>query len=724
MAGLFTVVFALGGWRAGLSRLSDNSFFWHLQTGNRILDHGIPHRDPYSFTAEGTRWVAQSWLAESLYGLLDRTVGPFGIRLLVAVTGALVVALTFRLVLRICGDHLIATVLTLAAVGASFTLWSERPLFLALLAFVGLLWIVEVPDGAVGRRALVAVPVLMWLWANVHGTYTLGFVFLGLHLAGRWLEGAPPWRGRERTLAQAAGIALAAILVNPYGPGLLLFPFKLLGRGEILRQVTEWRTPDPGTVQGLMLAVWTVVFAGCLLAGRHRPLRRDVMVSVPFLLLAVWAMRNIALAPLVGVAAAARAVAPGTPRRDEGTALNRIVAAALVALAVVWGVQAGRQPHFDFDRYPVAALRFAAANGLLGKRLMTTDQWAGYVILEYWPQQRVFADDRFDMYPVDVLRDLFRFSDADRSWPGILDRRQIDVVLWPRQAPIVGLLAADSRWERRYDDDRAVIYTRRPPTPSAPAPSAPADGAGEAAAPDPRDLQTVVDRFVGDQSVPFNIVVEDRTTGTRAVHRADRQVLSASLYKLFVAADLLRRIDAGTLDRNAAAGDGEGRTVGQCIRDMIVVSDNKCGVWGLRAVGSGALDRSLREQGFSGTSLASPQRTTAADVGLFLMRTRDGTLLGPGGEAATAELYELLRAQQVNDRLSAGLPPGTPLAHKTGDRRHWAHDAGIVTIAGRELLVVALSGPWPAPCCDADRPGPSEAEAFGAIAELIRRLVS
>ena len=71
MVGLFTLVFALGGWRAGLSRLSDNSFFWHLRTGRLILDHGIPHSDPYSFTATGRRWVAQSWLAEALYGAVD-----------------------------------------------------------------------------------------------------------------------------------------------------------------------------------------------------------------------------------------------------------------------------------------------------------------------------------------------------------------------------------------------------------------------------------------------------------------------------------------------------------------------------------------------------------------------------------------------------------------------------------------------------------------------------
>ena len=97
-------------------------------------------------------------------------------------------------------------------------------------------------------------------------------------------------------------------------------------------------------------------------------------------------------------------------------------------------------------------------------------------------------------------------------------------------------------------------------------------------------------------------------------------------------------------------------------------------------------------------------------------------MLGPDRQAATAELYGLLRSQQVNDRLPLGLPPGTPIAHKTGDRQHWAHDAGVITAPGSELLLVVLSGPWPAPCCDADHPGPAETKAFAAIAELARAL--
>jgi beta-lactamase class A len=153
---------------------------------------------------------------------------------------------------------------------------------------------------------------------------------------------------------------------------------------------------------------------------------------------------------------------------------------------------------------------------------------------------------------------------------------------------------------------------------------------------------------------------------------------------------------------------------------MIVVSDNACGVAGLDTVGRGAMDARLHEHGFVATSLASPQQTSAADVALFLTEARDGTLLGPGGEDVTAELYGLLQRQQVNDRLPTGLPPGTPIAHKTGDILHWAHDAGIITTPRGDVLLAVLSGPWSSPCCDADHPGPAEAKAFAAIADLAK----
>ena len=49
-----------------------------------------------------------------------------------------------------------------------------------------------------------------------------------------------------------------------------------------------------------------------LARGRHRVTRRDLVVTVPMLLLALWAVRNVAIAPLIGLPVVARAFA-----RDE-----------------------------------------------------------------------------------------------------------------------------------------------------------------------------------------------------------------------------------------------------------------------------------------------------------------------------------------------------------------------------------------------------------------------
>ena len=58
------------------------------------------------------------------------------------------------------------------------------------------------------------------------------------------------------------------------------------------------------------------------------------------------------------------------------------------------------QPDFDLKRYPVAAMHALDTEHRLGGRLLTTDAWAGYVIYKYWPEQHVFFDDRYDMYPI------------------------------------------------------------------------------------------------------------------------------------------------------------------------------------------------------------------------------------------------------------------------------------------------------------------------------------
>lgn len=59
---------------------------------------------------------------------------------------------------------------------------------------------------------------------------------------------------------------------------------------------------------------------------------------------------------------------------------------------------------------------------------------------------------------------------------------------------------------------------------------------------------------------------------------------------------------------------------------------------------------------------------------------------------ASAEMLAILKRQKINDRIPAGLPPGTIVAHKTGNVTGIYHDAGIVYSTRPYVLVVLTRG--------------------------------
>jgi beta-lactamase class A len=82
---------------------------------------------------------------------------------------------------------------------------------------------------------------------------------------------------------------------------------------------------------------------------------------------------------------------------------------------------------------------------------------------------------------------------------------------------------------------------------------------------------------------------------------------------------------------------------------------------------------------------------TARDLAILLRDIETGKAASP---ASTDAMRDILLAQQFNDKIPAGLPPGTRVAHKTGDITAIAHDAAIVYPANRKpyILVVLTKG--------------------------------
>ena len=104
--------------------------------------------------------------------------------------------------------------------------------------------------------------------------------------------------------------------------------------------------------------------------------------------------------------------------------------------AALMGYQASTEKNFNVSTYPVASMRYLERHDLMGKHLLTTDAAAGYVILDDWPQQKVFIDDRYDMYPTSVIYDYFDLTAAKPGWSRILDKYDVDVIVWGKDTAL------------------------------------------------------------------------------------------------------------------------------------------------------------------------------------------------------------------------------------------------------------------------------------------------
>ncbi|MCX7840269.1 MAG: hypothetical protein N2559_12580, partial [Anaerolineae bacterium] len=254
---LFTALLFIAIATMSAREISDPDFWWHLRTGQYIVEtRAIPHTDPFSLTRAGHTWVTHEWLTEVLLYAFY-TLGSFPLLIL---TFAAIITLAFAFVYaRMPGKPYVAGFVLLLAALSTAPTWGVRPQMLTVLLASVFLYILE------QRRAwLYLLPPLMLLWVNLHSGYALGIVIIATYLVGDTIEhlasrltlpALSPTRSlahslhaltphASRTLFITLLACLIAVLFNPNGATMYVYPFETLTSRAMQAYIQEWFSPD------------------------------------------------------------------------------------------------------------------------------------------------------------------------------------------------------------------------------------------------------------------------------------------------------------------------------------------------------------------------------------------------------------------------------------------------------------------------------------------------
>jgi hypothetical protein len=462
--------------------VQDPDVWWHLRVGRWMVENGkLPSVDLFTHTVPTHVWTDHEYLTEILMWLLYSATGFVGL----AIAFGLITWAGFWLIYRqVRRQPFVIAGLGLAlAALAGWPIWGPRAQMITFaLSCLELYWIQGYLSGR--SRALNFFPLVMALWANLHGGWVIGFAWLGVALVAEligwaWDRSNPAHRAHVRFLAIVTAASLVAVLATPHGLSLYLYPFQTQGSVAQQKLIVEWFSPDFHQIYLRPFEVMVFVVIGGF--ALRRPRLYEFLLTMTALGLALQSVRHVAL-----FVAAATPVMIGSysefwrelatsrgwkfpplarPLFAVTTAIVLVVVVLVGAVKIDADINPATQQKLDADSYPIGAADWLAAHPSVGTRMFNQYGWGGYLAYRFYPDpnRKVFIFGEAELMGDPLLNQYNDVQNLRPDWQQILDQYHVDYVVFNKGEALSNVLATQPQWSLVYQDSVSVIFVRTPP---------------------------------------------------------------------------------------------------------------------------------------------------------------------------------------------------------------------------------------------------------------------
>lgn len=465
--------------------IEEGDFFWHIKTGQWIWQHkALPSEDPFSYTAGGTNPIrpesqrarfilTQYWLGQLfLYGLWSAW-GAKGIILARAFLYSAVLLFLYLWMRRLT-EGILPAVLTFLTGIILLNFPSERPQLFTFVFTPILIFLLEkglaaetagaAPSGKrrflAGHIRLLALPLLMLIWANTHGGFLLGVGLMAIYLAAS-LFSSITGRGRAWTQTAVLALSIAVTFLNPNGamPAVEFFSTLPSYQGSIQENLSPLQAALK--LRQFYPAYWIyLIFVAAFIIFRWR--KMHVVHLLVLLSLAVLSLTGLRYMPYIFMAS------PLVVSYMREHRWVRFEGAVFLCVVVAWVFLADWGYAFRFREarmFPSGAVRFLASTKPAGQ-IFNEYNWGGY-LMWHRPEYKVFIDGRGLVEEVASLYDSVLWG---RRWEMLLGAYDVNTVIMPGMSrisgetfPLLDGLVKSRRWVLVYADDVSLVFVRDVP---------------------------------------------------------------------------------------------------------------------------------------------------------------------------------------------------------------------------------------------------------------------
>jgi hypothetical protein len=462
--------------------LSPHDYWWYLRLGHDVLQLGrVPSVETYSYTQAGESIINQPWLSAVIFWLAYNDGGLNLTFLLRAICIGAAYGFLWVWMREMRVGVRLASILVIAAGLASSNNWAFRPQMFAyplfsLSLFVLWKWEHESMPAEEERRStdrqrtnirwlLWTLPLIAWIWANLHESFLLLFILEAAAL----IFG----RGNRNELILVTIASFLATLITPYDILLWVSLIRSYLANSSWDVSSEWLPPTNSGWQMNLFFGWVLLIVPLASFSKKRPSLLEWIWLIGTLWMAFSGIRYVIWGIFVLAGFTAYLLSDWDIRwLDRPHKLDKPIVSyvmtgvlllapfiALPSLRARMGIQTS--PPISTGT-PVAATVWLSQHPALPGPLWSDLVFSSYLIFAL-PSRAVWIDTRFGMVytPLEFKRyDVV--AGAQPGWQGILDRSDINLLMISvgGEPLLIETLANEPEWCKVYSDPIAMIYTR------------------------------------------------------------------------------------------------------------------------------------------------------------------------------------------------------------------------------------------------------------------------
>lgn len=286
-----------------------NDAFWHIKTGEWITKYGYINKCYGSWILKEDKWIAHEWL----FGLMLYYVTQWGMSNIIRMF-VLLYFLTVLLCFWQAGilkkneqPPIIYWEIVLIFQFSVYALgMTARPQYITAIFIILYLIILEKSIGG-NIKLLYLLPVITILWSNIHGgTTLLSYIIILAYLLCNilnWSIGKVKffYAGKKWVVhcIIVLFLVIAAILINPYGYKMLIYPYENMQDTLMLSMIAEWAPPDAKDITTLFFQIIPMLL-GVIALIQYQGSIRAHHITIFFLFIILY-LRSIRFYPFLVV---------------------------------------------------------------------------------------------------------------------------------------------------------------------------------------------------------------------------------------------------------------------------------------------------------------------------------------------------------------------------------------------------------------------------------------